>query len=285
VTSLAELARTRYEDPLARIDWTGVARDCWWLPPAALALSGVAEFEALPLAVRQRVSQAEYAHLLNAGLWLESLFMARIATLAYRSDDPAHRARLLHEVREEAGHSLMFLELLQRSGVDIGGERGIGRRTVDALARRLPVGSAVFWALVVIGEELPDRLNRRLQRGIEDVMLSSVVYRMARIHAQDEAAHAAYARLQCESAAQRASGVLRTAFTPALSVAIDLYTRYVYFPSSGVYRCAGLASPERWRALALHNPVRRRNAAEMLRPTLEFLRRCGWPVKSRYAPR
>ena len=83
---LPDRPRARYDDPLARVDWPSVAHDCWWLPPAALALAGVPEFEALPLDVRRRVSRAEYVHLVEAGLWLESMFMARLVSIARASD-------------------------------------------------------------------------------------------------------------------------------------------------------------------------------------------------------
>ena len=79
--TLEQFASTRYEDPLAQIDWSAMDRDCWWLPPQALSLCAVAQFEALPLKTRQCLSQLEYVHLLQAGLWLESQFMARMARL------------------------------------------------------------------------------------------------------------------------------------------------------------------------------------------------------------
>ena len=283
MASLAQLPQDRYDDPLLRIDWDAVDTACWWLPPDALSLTGVPEFETLPAAARRRLSHVEYVHLLQAGLWLESVFMARLATLSHRSDDLVRRARFLHEVREEAGHSLMFLELLHRTGFAARSEQGAVMRALDALARALPTSSALFWALVVTGEELPDRLNRRLKRGIEDVTLSSVVYRMVQIHTHDEAAHAAYAREQCASAADQAPAWLRALLTPCLSVAVGMYARYVYFPPAAAYAAAGLANAPRWRALALRNPDRRAQVADMLRPTLAFLRRCGWRVKSRYA--
>lgn len=281
MTSLAEPYADRYDDPLARIDWTGVAHDCWWLPPSALSLAGVPAFEALPLATRRRLSHLEYVHLLETGLWLESLFIARLAQLAHASRDVAERALLLQEVREEAGHSLMFVELLRRSGFGVGG-RTAGMKAVDALGRLLPTGSALFWAIVVVGEELPDRLNRRVQRAVDDVTLSAVVWRMARIHTHDEAQHAAYARRQCESSRGWAGRAQRALFTPAVSTALNVFARYVYYPPLSVYARAGLAHPKRWRALARDNPVRHAQVGEMLRPTVEFLRRSGWRVSSRY---
>ena len=43
-----------------------------------------------------------------------------------------------------------------------------------------------------------------------------------------------------------------------------------------------LVEADRRRGLALANPVRRRQVTLLLRPTLEFLRRCGWPLRSRW---
>lgn len=282
MSSLTELPRIRYEDPLARIDWGAVDRDCWWLPPGLLSLAGVPEFERLSLRTRQGLSHLEYVHLLEAGLWLESQFMSRLARLAHRCGDVQRRARFLHEVREEAGHSLMFVELLHRSGYGVQRERGAGMRVLDILGRLLPSESALFWATVVVGEELPDRLNRRLRRGVEDATLSAVVYRIADIHTRDEALHAAYAREQCRRASASCAAWERALLAPFLSMAIDLYARYVYFPSAATYQRAGLSPARSWRARASANPHRRAQVAEMLRPTIEFLRRSGWPVSTRY---
>ena len=256
MASLAERPPARYDDPLAPVDWPSVAHDCWWLPPTALALAGVTEFEALPLDVRHRVSRAEYVHLVEAGLWLESMFMARLASIAHAADDVARRVRCLEELREEAGHSLLFVELLERAGLGFA-RRSAPMRAVEMLGALAPSRSGLFWALVVAGEELPDRLNRRLARGVEDVTMSAVVYRIAQMHMRDEAAHAAFARSQCEEASERCPQALRMLLAPALSVAIDLYARYVYFPPAGIYARAGLADPGRWRARALANPRRR----------------------------
>lgn len=278
----AEISAMPYQDPLARIDWTGIDRECWWLPPQALSLAGIPEFEAMPLDARRRLSHYEYVHLLETGLWLETLFVQRLAQLAYRARDPARRARYLQEIREEAGHSLMFVELLHRSKVASSGKHGFGLRLAEGLSRAVPSRSALFWAMVVLGEELPDRLSQRLQRGVEDVVLSAVVYRVAQIHSRDEATHAGYARAHCEEATRRLDGWQRALLSPLLQRILHAFARHVYFPPAGVYGRAGLVPAARWRAWALRNPTRRAQVGEMLRPTLEFLRRIGWRVSSRY---
>jgi hypothetical protein len=277
---IAEPSATPYQDPLARIDWNGIDRECWWLPPQALSLAGIPEFEVLPLEARRRLSHYEYAHLLEIGLWLEALFVERLARLARRTGDFERRTRYLQEIREEAGHSLMFVELIGRSGVKLPSMRGAGLRLAETLGRWVPSGSAMFWAMVVIGEELPNRLTRRLQRGVEDVTLSAVVYRMAQLHGQDEAAHAAYARARCEEATQGLSDWRRVLLSPILSRMLGAFATYLYFPPSTVYRCAGLPPGTAWRSLVLRNPARRLQVAAMMRPTVEFLGRIGWRVAS-----
>jgi hypothetical protein len=268
----------RYEDPLFQIDWDAVDRDCWWLPPDALSLAGVPEFERLPLAERRRLSHCEYLHLLQTGLWLEALFVERLALLAWRSDDPDARAAYLREIREEAGHSLMFVELIRRSGIAIAPRQAAGVRISHALGRRIPPGSALFWAMVVIGEELPNRLNWQLQRGVEDVTLSAVVFRIARIHSHDEAMHAAFARRKCEDATRQLAPWRVALLSRVLAPALAAFTRHVHYPPGPVYEGAGLRPGDRWHATALRNPVRRALAHQTAAPTLEFLRRIGWKL-------
>ena len=278
---IAEISARPYEDPLARIDWSGVDRDCWWLPPEALSLAGVTKFEALPLEARRRLSHYEYAHLLDTGIWLEALFVERLARLVRRTRDFERCSGYLAEIREEAGHSLMFIELARRSGVALPTRRGAALRFAEALGRGVSSGSALFWAMVVIGEELPYRLTRRLERGVEDVTISAVVYRIAQLHGRDEASHAAFARLRCEEETRRLPGWRRALLSPALSRALNAFSTYLYFPRTAVYRCAGLPSRIHWRSLALRNPERRQQVRAMLRPTVEFLRRLDWSVSIR----
>lgn len=267
-----------YEDPLRQIDWDAVDHQCWWLPPDALSLAGVDEFEALPLALRRRLSHCEYLHLLQTGIWLEALFVERLALLAWRTGDPLTRAAYLREIREEAGHSLMFVELIRRSGIALAPSQSAGLRLAHALGRWVPPGSALFWALVVIGEELPNRLNRRLQQGVEDVTLSAVVFRIARIHSHDEAMHAAFARRQCEAATKRVAPWRRALLSHALAPVFGAFVRHVHYPPSAVYESAGLRPGGRWRAMASGNPARCALALQTAAPTLEFLRRIGWTL-------
>ncbi|MGH8800684.1 MAG: diiron oxygenase [Casimicrobiaceae bacterium] len=267
----------RYRDPLPAIDWDAVDHECWWLPPAALSLSGVPEFEALPMVQRRSVSHFEYLHLLQTGLWLEALFVERVAQLAWRTPDLNLKGALLREIREEAGHSLMFVELIRRSGIEPAAP-GVAMRVNRAFARTVAPGSALFWGLTVIGEELPNRFLRELQAGIEDVTMSRVVLSMAHLHSSDEEEHAEFARRQCTRTLAGAAPWRRAALSIALAAWLRAFERHLFYPPASLYTRAGLTPGAAWRARALASRDRRSLAERMREPTTTYLRRVGWTL-------
>jgi hypothetical protein len=269
-----------YADPLAAVHWEHVATDAWWLPPAALSLAGVPQFERLPLAARRRLSHHEFALVLETGLWLESLFMERFARASEREPDPALRARYLHEVREEAGHSLMFLELLGRSGVRIPAAAHPRSRFATAVGRLLPFPGVLFWTFTVIGEELGDALTRTITRAAEDATVSAVVYHMARLHVREEARHIAHTRAACAAATRRLPRWRRAALSPLVELAFRAFADRLYYPPRALYAGAGLPEEADWRGLAAASPARRAFVARATAPTLDFLRGAGWSVGS-----
>ena len=108
-----------YHDPLARLDWAAFNCDDYWLPEDALSLYGLPEYQALSDAARRRLSQYEFIGFIQAGLWLEGIFIERLGRALKDSALAAEQAIYLHEIREEAGHSLMFLKLMERSGLPL----------------------------------------------------------------------------------------------------------------------------------------------------------------------
>lgn len=272
-------ASAPYRDPLEKLNWDSLDLDIWWLPPEALSLAGVARFDGLPDEVRRRLSQYEFVHLLEAGLWLESVFIHRLGRELDRTDQLPRRARYLHEIREEAGHSLMFLELMLRSGVRLPDARRSRPRFASLLARLAPARGALFWAFVVIGEELPDKLNRTVRSGVQDATLSALIYHMTMLHIIDEARHIAHSRAACAEAAQALPRWRRRLCAPLLSAALRGYAAYVYYPPQEVYARAGLPRGIDWRRAARANETRRRFVRHALQPTMAFLDGCGWKVR------
>jgi hypothetical protein len=267
-------ASSPYRDPLSRLNWDGLDLERWWLPPHALSLTGVEEFERLAPAVRRRLSHCEYVYLLEAGLWLKSRCVRRISR-ALEGASAALHSRYLHEIREKAGHGLMFLELMERTGVRI--------PEAHRYRPRLPLfcsdDSALCWALTLIGEELSDKLNRAVRQMSDSVPVCAVVYHLTTLHAMDQTRHIALARARFEEASGRLSSWQRLLQTPLLSWFLRALTRYVFLPPAAVYEAAGLGEPCVWRARATVNPVRKRLIDHAVKPTLDFLRDQGWCVR------
>jgi P-aminobenzoate N-oxygenase AurF len=279
-----------YHDPLGKLNWEGVARDAWWLPPEALSLAGVPAFERLPLTERQRLSHYEFAHLLETGIWLESLFIARLGRGLDETADPALKCRYLHEIREEAGHSLMFLELMSRSGVSIPDARAHRPRMARHIGQHAPADGLLFWTTVLAGEELPNRMNAMVRAGVEQSIVSAVVYRMVDLHMRDEARHIAYARTTVASLAREASPLRKRLASTLLGMVLDQFARHMFYPPPAVYRLAFAENSASagmngatWAALAAASATRRALVGQSLQPTLAFLDRLGMGVRSRYA--
>lgn len=256
-----------YADPVGRIQWSELSLDSFWLPEAAISLNGLAAFDCLPQQQRQRLSQMEFINFIQMGIWVENIFIERIARGLRRPPGRLDEHRyLLHEIREEAGHSLMFLELIDRSGLPRLQMQVPGLRLAAALGRHLPYDWLGFWLAVTIGEEIPDRLNRYLRKhgdGIDPVIRALVT-----THVVDEARHIAYARCRAQKLLDGAGGAKIRSMGLLIRPLLRQFVQAFYFPGPGVYRAAGLEQPETWAQWARSNGHRLDFVDQCVRPVL-----------------
>lgn len=276
---LAQLNATSeaYRDPLAAVDWALLSRDDWWLPASAVSLAGLPEFEALPAATRKRLSQYEFVHFLHAGLWLERMFMERLAGALRRADSAAGYAANLHEIREEAGHSLMFLKLMEHGGLHLPARAFRVPRLADFVGRHAPANSMLFWLAATIGEELPDKFNRRIRAAADEI--NPVVARMCMLHMIDEARHIARARSVLDRGLETLGPLRRAPLAPAVSALLGCFARTLFVPRPEVYELAGLAPGGRWREAARGNPQRLALVRQCTEPTVTLLRGHGLTIR------
>ena len=262
-----------YRDPLAGINWSLLAAPGYWLPEAALSLYGVPEFDHLAPAQRQRLSQYEFANVLHCGLWLESVFLQRMSRRLAPGMPRAEHEYLLHELREEAGHSLMFLRAIEAGGLAIPEGSWRPPRIAHALARSAPAGGVLFWLAMLIGEDVPDKFNRYLRNHADGI--NSAVRQICTLHVIDEARHISLAGHTLKSALAQSGAARRVMYSAAARLLVAQLARAFYYPPARFYELAGLARGPRWRALALRNPVRRRFVAERMAPTTRVLEAYG----------
>lgn len=272
---LSENSR-RYRDPVATIDWARLDTSGFWLPEPALSLYGLPEYDSLALDVRQRLSQYEFINVMHAGLWLERVFMQRMSR---RLDADLPRVAyeyFLHEMREEAGHSLMFLEAIARSGLEVPADAWRPPRLADWLARHAPAGGALFWAATVIAEDVPDKFNRHVR---SSTAINPVVREICTLHCVDEARHIAAARVQLETALQRLPRFALRLLNPVVRSLFRQYVRVFYTPPAQFYELAGLTHGARWRRLALANRTHAALVDELLAPTVRMLQGYGFNIR------
>ncbi len=265
-----------YRDPLTQLPWGALSLDDFWLPPSALSLAGLPAFTRQPQAIQRRLSQYEFMNFIQAGLWLEGIFIARLNHSPSQARSYEEYAYDLHEIREEAGHSLMFLKLLAESGLQL--PAGSFRRPwlTDYLGRHAPAESTLFWLAVVIGEEIPDRLNRFVRT--HDDAINPLIKAMCRLHIIDEARHIARARNALERRLAHTSALARTLLTPLVRTLVAQFVRTFYLPRAEVYELAGLRPGHEWRASARNSLARIEFVTQNIHPTLNLLARHGFAI-------
>lgn len=263
-----------YADPLDTVPWDSLTLDRHWLPERLLSLHGLPEFEALPQATRMRLSQCEFVALCELGLWLEAVFIQRLGqrTLEHLHAEPDAYTYRLHELREEAGHSLMFLEVQKRAHVPFMTPPGHWPRLAQLFASHAGLGSLAYMATILLGEDVPDRLNRMMYA---DKDLPAGVRTIVQIHMRDEARHMAFARASIMRRASDMPAWRKWLLGPLMREVIHQFLRTAFYPAASVYAAAGLEQPERWVSLAAGNPARAKLVNECAEPCRQFLRSQG----------
>ena len=107
----------RYRDPIADIDWDAGEPHLPWLPRSLVNFPAPMRSDPPCDEIATRLSQVEFARLCAAGLWLEGLLISRVTARGFPAADPDEARVMLQEVREESGHGLMFLEMIERTGL------------------------------------------------------------------------------------------------------------------------------------------------------------------------
>jgi hypothetical protein len=262
-----------YRDPLAAIDWARLDAAGIWLPEPALSLYGLQEYDTLASDVKRRLSQYEFINVMCCGLWLESVFLRRLSSRLVAGLPRAEYEYYLHEMREETGHSLMFLKAIETSGLALPALAWRAPRLADWLARHAPAGSAMFWLATVIAEDVPDKFNRHVRLNAD--ALNPAVKQICTLHIVDEARHIALARDRLGQSLRDASALSKGLLQPVMNLLLHQLVDTFYVPPASFYELAGLTRGDWWRKLARGNPVHREFTRQCLAPTLRMLEGYG----------
>jgi hypothetical protein len=248
-----------WEDPAFALD----PEDPRFELPDFEPLGSTSWYRALPAATRARLGAHLFVSFMKIGAQFENALQRGLLEYALELPNRAPEFRYAyHELIEEAHHSLMFQEFVNRSGLAAPGLpplMRIGARRIVRLARRFP---ELFFFFVLGGEDPIDYVQRTALRDRQ--MRHPLLQRISQIHVTEEARHLSFARAFLERNVPRLPRRKRL----HLRIAVPLLLR----------RMAGLmlqASPSVVRTYAIpravldeayhHNPVQQRRAAEALR--------------------
>jgi hypothetical protein len=164
----------------------------WELFPDS-PMGGTDWYQSLPAGTRSRLGLHSITSSMKAGLQFENVLKRGLLEYAFGLPDGSPEFRYVyHEVIEEAQHSLMFQEFVNRAGLETPGltwDMRLGSRGVVRLGRRSPV---MFFVFVLGGEDPIDHVQRTILRS--DRELHPLIERIMRIHVTEEARHLSFAR-------------------------------------------------------------------------------------------
>lgn len=188
----------KHADAYGDVDWDAPAhqidrRDPRFVLSPELGLGRTRWYRALPLEARAQIGLHCAVAQLRLGIDFESILSRGLLELAFeREPGSADLKYAYQEVIEESQHSLMFQELIARTGLPSRGLAGIERtlsRRIPGLARRFP---ELFFLHVLGGEAPIDHVQRRELRRGDD--LHPLFRTVMRIHVTEEARHISFAK-------------------------------------------------------------------------------------------
>jgi hypothetical protein len=198
VRRLSAQSVTKHFDAYADVEWDSPAMaidpaDPLWELTENETLGRTEWYKAQPQAKRAGLGLEWIATQMKMGLEFERVLKRGLLEFAGTLPNGAPEFRYAyHEVIEEAHHSLMFQEFVNRTGFDIKGlapADQVGARFVVRLGRKFP---ELFFIFVLGGEDPIDYVQREVLRS--GVKLHPLTERIMRIHVTEEARHLSFAR-------------------------------------------------------------------------------------------
>src|SRR3989454_8563319 len=185
-----------------------------------------------------------------------------------------------HETIEEAQHSLMFQEFVNRTGFDI---PGLG--TLDRLASRVVIRFArtfpeLFFLFVLGGEDPIDHVQRTALRSGQPI--HPLLKRIMQIHVTEEARHLCFARSYLRTEVPRLGAARRASLALQAPLVLGQMAQAMLRPPADVVRTHGIPGDVIAEAYT-RNPRHRENTLAALAKLRDLCREIGivtpWSVR------
>jgi hypothetical protein len=199
IRRLSHQSVVKHFDAYADIDWDSpefrIDHDDsrWELEPDDV-LGATEWYSTQPAGIRSRIGLRMLVNFMKIGVIFEYVLKRGLLDFASRlpSGSPEFRY-CYHETIEEAQHSLMFQEFIDRTGFKIPGLGGLERRSADFVVKYARKFPELFFVFVLAGEDPIDYVQRRsLRKKREEI--HPLFRRIMQIHVTEEARHMSFAR-------------------------------------------------------------------------------------------
>jgi hypothetical protein len=282
VRRLSRQSVSKHFDAYADIDWD---RDefridpedpRWELSPDE-GLGSTAWYRGLPQPTRARIGLHMIATFMKIGVEFESVLKRGLLDFAVRlPNDSVEFRYVYHEVIEEAQHSLMFQEFVNRAGFDIPGLPPLmrfGTRQVIRFARTFP---ELFFVFVLGGEDPIDHVQREMLRSERPI--HPLLRRIMQIHVTEEARHLCFARHYLKNRVPSLGLVRRALLALRAPMILAVMAQLMMRPSGQIVRQYRIPRDVITEAYT-RNPRHRAETVEALRKVRDLFVDLGiaWP--------
>jgi hypothetical protein len=260
VRRLSRQSVTKHFDAYADVDWDAPEMavdpdDPRFELPAVDPLGATTWYREQSPDIRAGIGLYRIAAAMKVGEQFESILKRGLLEFAARLPNGAPEFRYAyHEVIEEAQHSLMFQEFVNRSGT---GGRGMSAfirffsRRVITLARFFP---SLFFIFVLGGEDPIDHVQRKALRGEG---MHPLVQRIMRIHVTEEARHLSFARAYLRRRVPQMNIVSRAILRVAAPVVLGVMALLMLAPPRSMVRAYRIPRRVVWRTYVAGESARR----------------------------
>jgi hypothetical protein len=277
VGRLSKLSVDRHFDAYGDVDWDAAEMqvdpaDPRWRALAADPVADTGWYRGLTPERRAEFDLYRIAAAMKVGWHFENLLQRGLLVWAMRLPNGAPEFRYVHhEIIEESQHTLMFQEVVDRSGLPVVGmpwiARFIAQLIVGPMARWAP---QAFFFLVLGGEDPIDHVQRReLERGEQHPL----ALRIMRIHVTEEARHISFARSYLRHTVPQMNGLRRRALAVAVPFLMGIMTRLILVPPPDLAKHCGMPGKVGWAAF--RSPAGRALLADSARKIRELCEELG----------
>jgi len=252
------------------VEWPDSLEGQWCMSPELCSLYGTPHWEQMSEPRRRRLSLAGAVNFFSLNVHGERELVGGLARRLYERNGPGCTPYLHHFLDEENKHMALFGQFCERYAGAVYPDRKL------AFPREHAPGEEdfLFYARVLVFEEIVDHYNRRMAR---DGRLAPVVREINRLHHRDEARHLAFGRRRVQELfaawaprwhAQTLAGVRRY-------LADYLVAAWREYYNPAVYRDAGFADAGAVAREAFAHPRCRAHRERAIERCASVLRQSG----------